>query len=90
MWRVDPLLGNDSEISKSTKPLLSNRFGNKHVCTATIGNSNIGKVFSVRSVPRCYKQDSWSNELVVRQSPDGKNRHGSRGHSWDPSPNNDS
>jgi hypothetical protein len=30
-------------------------------------------VFSVRSVPRCYKQDSWSNELVVRQSPSGKN-----------------
>jgi hypothetical protein len=30
-------------------------------------------VFSVRSVPRCYKQDSWSNELVVRQSPAGKN-----------------
>jgi hypothetical protein len=25
-------------------------------------------VFSVRSVQRCYKQDSWSNELVVGQS----------------------
>jgi hypothetical protein len=30
-------------------------------------------MFSVRSVSRCYKQDSWSNELVVRQSPAGKN-----------------
>jgi hypothetical protein len=30
-------------------------------------------MFFVRSVPRCYKQDSWSNELVVRQSPAGKN-----------------
>jgi hypothetical protein len=30
-------------------------------------------VFAVRSVPRCYKQDSWSSELVVRQSPAGKN-----------------
>jgi hypothetical protein len=35
--------------------------------------SNRGTVFSVRSMPRCYKQDSWSNELVVRQSPAGKN-----------------
>jgi hypothetical protein len=25
------------------------------------------------SVPRCYKQDSWSNELIVGQSPAGKN-----------------
>jgi hypothetical protein len=24
------------------------------------------------SVPKCYKQDNWSNELVVRQSPGGK------------------
>jgi hypothetical protein len=30
-------------------------------------------VFSVRSLPRCYKQDSWSNELIVRHSPAGKN-----------------
>jgi hypothetical protein len=36
-------------------------------------NSNRGNVFSVRSVPRCYKQDNWSNELVVGQSPAGKN-----------------
>jgi hypothetical protein len=24
-------------------------------------------------MPRCYKQDSWSNELVVGQSPAGEN-----------------
>jgi hypothetical protein len=30
-------------------------------------------VFSVQSVPRCYKQGSWSNDLVVRQSSAGKN-----------------
>jgi hypothetical protein len=30
-------------------------------------------VFSVRAVLRCYQQDSWSNELVVRQSPAGTN-----------------
>jgi hypothetical protein len=41
---------------------------NKHVCTATVGNSNRGTVFSVRCM-----QDSWSNELVVGQSPAGKN-----------------
>jgi hypothetical protein len=32
-----------------------------------------GTVFSVRSMPRCYKQDSWSNKLAARQSPSGKN-----------------
>jgi hypothetical protein len=30
-------------------------------------------VFSVRSVPRCYKQGKWRNELFMRQSPAGKN-----------------
>jgi hypothetical protein len=35
--------------------LLRNGFANKHVCTATNGNSNRETVFSVRSVPRCYK-----------------------------------
>jgi hypothetical protein len=29
-------------------------------------------VFSA-SVPRCYKQNRWSNELVVRQSPADEN-----------------
>jgi hypothetical protein len=28
-------------------------------------DSNRGTVFSVRSVPRCYKQNNWSNELLV-------------------------
>jgi hypothetical protein len=36
-------------------------------------NSNKGTVFSVRCMPRCYKQDNWSNELVLGQSPVGKN-----------------
>jgi hypothetical protein len=36
-------------------------------------NSNRTTVFSVRCVPRCYKQANWSNELVVGQSPVGKN-----------------
>jgi hypothetical protein len=30
-------------------------------------------VFSVCFVPRCYKQDNWSNEYVVGQSSAGKN-----------------
>jgi hypothetical protein len=30
-------------------------------------------VFSLQSVTRCYKEDSWSNELVVGQSPASKN-----------------
>jgi hypothetical protein len=36
-------------------------------------NSNRGKVFSVRSVLRCYKQGNWSNELIVEDLPVGKN-----------------
>jgi hypothetical protein len=36
-------------------------------------NSNRGPVFFVRSFPRCYKQDSWNSELVVRQSSACKN-----------------
>jgi hypothetical protein len=46
---------------------------NKHVCRTTIENSMRGIMFSVRSVPRCYKQDRWSNELVVGRLPDCKN-----------------
>jgi hypothetical protein len=30
-------------------------------------------VISVLSASRCYKQDSWSNELVVKLLPAGKN-----------------
>jgi hypothetical protein len=36
-------------------------------------NRNRGTVFSVRPVPRCYKHDNWSNELVVGESPAGRN-----------------
>jgi hypothetical protein len=46
---------------------------NKSVSTAEIRYSNRGTVFSVPSGPRCFKQGSWSNELVVRQSSAGKN-----------------
>jgi hypothetical protein len=60
-----------TEEAAIQQPLLSNDFANKHVCTATIGNSHRGVMFSVQSMPRCYKQDSqlkvdsWSNELVT-------------------------
>jgi hypothetical protein len=36
-------------------------------------NSNRGTVFSVRSVTRCYEKENWNNELVLGQSPPGKN-----------------
>jgi hypothetical protein len=61
-WHVDPLPGGDREIDD---------------CTAAVSKQrpadNRWIVFSARSVPRCYKQDNWSNELVVGQSPAGKN-----------------
>jgi hypothetical protein len=52
---------------------MSNGFANKHVRMAVIGNSNRGTKFSPWSLLRCYKQDNWSNELVVRQSSAVKN-----------------
>jgi hypothetical protein len=36
-------------------------------------NSERGMMFSVRSVSRCYKQYNWNSELIVGQSPAGKN-----------------
>jgi hypothetical protein len=30
-------------------------------------------VFSVLSVPKCYKQDCWNDKLFVRESPVSKN-----------------
>jgi hypothetical protein len=63
MWQKDSSLDNDYEMNIQ-QPLLSNGLANKHVCMATIENSN-RSVFSVRFVPRCYKHDSWNNGLVV-------------------------
>jgi hypothetical protein len=55
----DPLLGNDSEQTTKQRPLLGNRF------LISISWTTTGPVFSTRSMPRCYKQDSWNNESVV-------------------------
>jgi hypothetical protein len=54
MGHVDPLLGNDREIGRYATAI----FANKSVSTTIIGYSSKGKVFSVQSVPRYYKQDS--------------------------------
>jgi hypothetical protein len=62
MWHVEPLLGKDGEIGDHTVAVARQRPLNSR-----------GMVFSVRYVPKCYKHDSWSNELVVGQSPAGKN-----------------
>jgi hypothetical protein len=62
LWHVDPLLVGDSEISHCTAAVARQRST----------SNNKGKVFYVRSVSRCYKQDNWSNELVLGQSLDGK------------------
>jgi hypothetical protein len=39
----------------------------------TIGYSNGGMVFSLLPLPEYYKQDNWSNKLLVKQSPTNKN-----------------
>jgi hypothetical protein len=46
LWYVDALLGNDREIYNYTTAITRQQ----------LVNSNIGKVFSVLSVPRCHKQ----------------------------------
>jgi hypothetical protein len=66
LWYVHLLLGNDRKTSNIQQPLVSNGF-------ATIELQQRGTAISVRSMPRCYKQDSWSNELVAGQLPVGKN-----------------
>jgi hypothetical protein len=49
LWYIDPLLGNDREIGNYTTA----------VTRQLPVNSNRGTLFSVRSVPRCYKQNEW-------------------------------
>jgi hypothetical protein len=63
LGHVDPLLGGDRETGDCTMDVARQR----------PARNNRGKVFYVQSVLRCYKQDSLSNELVVRQSPADKN-----------------
>jgi hypothetical protein len=62
LWHVDPLLGGDREIGNTTEAVARQRHAN-----------NRTTVCSARSVPRYYKQDNWSDELVVGQSPAYKN-----------------
>jgi hypothetical protein len=52
---VNPLLGNDRDISKKQEPLLSNAFANKHFPTETMNYKN-EELFPARSVSRCYKR----------------------------------
>jgi hypothetical protein len=47
LWHLDPLLGNDREISNYTTAVTRQR----------PVNSNRGTVFSVRPVPGCYRWD---------------------------------
>jgi hypothetical protein len=55
---VDSLLGGDWTVTIARQwPAKNNR----------------GMVFSIRSMPKCFKQDNWSSELVVGQLPASKN-----------------
>jgi hypothetical protein len=68
------LLGGDRDIGGCTTAVARQRPADKTgmVFSAWSSkkqlNGNRGRVFSVLSVPRCYKQDTWSNELVVGHS----------------------
>jgi hypothetical protein len=80
LWYVDPLLGNNREVGDGNVVVARQRPANnnsKRMVFSEQGpkqqlKSNRGRVFSLRFVPRCYKQDNWSNELVVGQSPASK------------------
>jgi hypothetical protein len=54
LWYVDPLLGNDRDLSSYTTA----------VTRQQPVNSNRGTVFSVRSLPKCYKQVRLVGQLV--------------------------
>jgi hypothetical protein len=56
VWR--PVARQRPRDQQTEQPFLSNALANKHFCKAAIGNTNRGMVFSVWSVPRCYKQAS--------------------------------
>jgi hypothetical protein len=73
------LLGGDRDIGDCTAAVARQRSANNTgmVFSAWSAkkqlNGNRGTVFYVRSVLSCYKQDIWSNELVVGQSIAAKN-----------------
>jgi hypothetical protein len=54
LWHVDALLGNDRKISNYITAVTRQR----------PVNNNRGTVFSLRSMPRCYKQDKLGVELI--------------------------
>jgi hypothetical protein len=79
-WHVDLLLGGNHEIGDCTVAVARQRPANSNRgmvfstwSTKQQLNGNRGTVFSVWSISRCYKQDSWSNELALRQLPASKN-----------------
>jgi hypothetical protein len=55
LWQVDPLLGNDREITNIQQPFLSN--GSAIMLPRQLHKTIRVTVFSTRSVPRCYRQD---------------------------------
>jgi hypothetical protein len=67
---MEPLLGNVSEISKYTTAAAKQRPANIRVIMFS-AESDKQQLKSIRngvyllSVPRCYKQDNWSKELVT-------------------------
>jgi hypothetical protein len=63
-WHVDPLLGKDSERISYTTAITELRL-QKQVFPRQQLDTVTEEVFPARSVPRCYKQGSWSNELVL-------------------------
>jgi hypothetical protein len=56
LYHIDPLLGNDHDINKYRKAVTEYQLL-KHVRMETIEEQQ-RKVFSMRSVPRCYNQDN--------------------------------
>jgi hypothetical protein len=70
---LDSLLGADHEIGDCTAAVARQRPANNRGMVFSVRsaeqqlNSSKGALSSVRSVPKCFKQDSYSNELVQWQ-----------------------
>jgi hypothetical protein len=59
LWRIDPLLGKDSETNNETVVTMQRR--SKHAFTTTV--LLLGTVFSTRSVKTSYLEDNWGDPV---------------------------
>jgi hypothetical protein len=78
LWHTDPLLINDSKISGYTIPFARQWLNSDHMgiptnAKATVDTATVGRCFLCGPCLDVISRTVRSNELVVGQSPAGKN-----------------